>query len=51
MGVVNPALGDHVEWRWFLLSQFVYGIVMAIVVFRTQQVTVEPVGQSSEAAR
>jgi hypothetical protein len=44
MGVVNPALRVHVEWRWFLLSQFVYGIAMAVVVFRSQQVTVQPAG-------
>jgi hypothetical protein len=44
MGVVNPTLGDNVAWGWFLLSQFVYGIVMATVVFRTEQVAVKPVG-------
>jgi hypothetical protein len=51
MGVVNPALREHVSWPWFLLSQFVYGIVMAVVVFRTQQVPVQPVGGPSESAR
>jgi hypothetical protein len=44
MGVANPALRDHVEWFWFLISQFVYGIAMATVVFRTEQVPVQPVG-------
>lgn len=47
MGVVNPALREHVDWRWFLLSQFVYGIAMAWVVFRTQQVAVQPAGGPS----
>src|SRR5713226_5489279 len=31
MGVVNPALRQNVEWPWFLMSQFVYGIAMAWV--------------------
>src|SRR5262249_10655663 len=44
MGVVNPALPVHVEWRWFLFSQFVYGMAMAVVVFRSQKVTVQPAG-------
>jgi DNA-directed RNA polymerase subunit RPC12/RpoP/uncharacterized membrane protein YagU involved in acid resistance len=48
MGVVNPALRDHVDWRWFLLSQFVYGIVMAWVVFRTEKVHVPPTGGPGE---
>jgi hypothetical protein len=47
MGVVNPALREHVAWGWFLLSQFVYGIVMATVVFRTEQVAVQPAGGPS----
>lgn len=44
MGVVNPAMADHVNWPWFLLSQFIYGITMAIVVYRSEQVPVPPVG-------
>jgi hypothetical protein len=51
MGVVNPALRDHVEWPWFLLSQFIYGIAMAIVVFRTEQVPVPPAGGPAEQTR
>jgi hypothetical protein len=38
MGVVNPVLRDHVDWPWFVLSQFVYGIAMSLVVFRSEQV-------------
>lgn len=44
MGVVNPALAEHVAWPWFLFSQFIYGITMALVVYRTEQVAVPPVG-------
>jgi hypothetical protein len=51
MGVVNPALREHVEWRWFLMSQLVYGLAMAAVVFRTQQVPVPPVGSPTTESR
>jgi hypothetical protein len=45
MGIVNPALEEHVDWRWFLASQFAYGIAMAIVVFRTEQIPIPPAGE------
>ena len=32
MQVVNPALPGRVNWPWFLLSQFVFGITMPAVV-------------------
>lgn len=50
MGVVNPALREHIEWCWFLLSQLVYGLAMAAVVFRTEQVAVQPAGGPATAA-
>ena len=34
MGVVNPVLQERVDWPWFIVSQFVFGIVAAIVVVR-----------------
>lgn len=40
MGVVNPALKEHVNWPWFVLSQFVYGLAMSYVVFQSEQVAV-----------
>jgi hypothetical protein len=40
MGVVNPALKEHVNWPWFILSQFVYGLAMSWVVFRSEEVAV-----------
>jgi hypothetical protein len=51
MGVVNPALRENVEWRWFLLSQFVYGIVMSWVVFQTVKVPAPPVSGRSATSR
>lgn len=44
MGVINPAMQQHVEWHWFLLSQLIFGIAAAIVVVRSEQVYIEPVG-------
>src|SRR6202044_1861024 len=32
MHVVNPALPDKVNWPWFIVSQFVFGITMPAVV-------------------
>jgi hypothetical protein len=40
MGVVNPLLQQHVNWPWFILSQFVYGLAMSFVVFRSEKVAV-----------
>ena len=36
MGVVNPLLQKHVDWRWFIVSQFVYGLAMSFM-FRVSQ--------------
>jgi hypothetical protein len=44
MGVVNPVLQQHVDWPWFIASQFVFGIAAAIVVVQTQQVYIPPAG-------
>jgi hypothetical protein len=34
MGAVNPVLARGVDWPWFIASQFVFGIVAAVVVMR-----------------
>ena len=36
MGVVNPAVQKGVSWPWFMMSQFVFGVVAAIIVHRTR---------------
>src|SRR5262245_29286672 len=38
MGILNPTLQQHVDWPWFIVSQFVFGVAAAVVVIRTQQV-------------
>ncbi len=45
MGIVNPALEKYVNWPWFVVSQFVYGLAMSLVVVNTQKVSVRPAGR------
>ncbi len=44
MGVVNKVLQEHVDWPWFIVSQFVFGVVAAVVVVRSEKVPVPPAG-------
>ena len=44
MGVVNPELQDRVNWAWFIVSQFVFGVVDALVVLRSGMVPIPPAG-------
>jgi hypothetical protein len=44
MGVVNPILQQKVDWPWFIVSQFIFGIAAAVVVMRTEQIEVPPAG-------
>jgi hypothetical protein len=44
MGVVNPVLRDRVDWPWFIISQFVFGAVAAVVVDRSEKIPVPPAG-------
>jgi len=36
MGVINPVLERAVSWPWFIASQFVFGIVAAVVIMRSK---------------
>jgi hypothetical protein len=49
MGAINPILRQHVEWPWFIVSQFVFGITAAVVVQRSEQVPVPPIPQRNQA--
>ncbi len=51
MGVVNPVLQERVDWPWFVVSQFVFGIVAAIVVVRSEQVHIPPAGKGPDQRR
>ena len=44
MGVVNPVLQDRVDWAWFIVSQFVFGVAAAVVVLRSEMVHIPPAG-------
>lgn len=48
MGIVNPVLQERVDWPWFIASQFVFGIVAAIVVVRSEEVFIPPAGQGPD---
>jgi hypothetical protein len=38
MGILNPVLGSHIDWVWFMASQFAFGIVAGLVVMRASPV-------------
>ncbi|HEX4142004.1 MAG TPA: hypothetical protein VHY91_00505 [Pirellulales bacterium] len=44
MGVVNPVLQERVDWPWFIVSQFIFGLVAAVVVVRSEMVHIPPAG-------
>jgi hypothetical protein len=45
MGMVNPVLQERVNWPWFIVSQFVFGMVAAIVVGRSEKIPVPAAGR------
>jgi hypothetical protein len=51
MGVVNPVLQQRVDWPWFVVSQFIYGLVAAIVVVRSEQIAIAPAGKGTGRPR
>jgi len=51
MGVVNKALHDKVDWPWFVVSQFVFGVAAAIVVVRSEVVPISPAGRGTQGGQ
>lgn len=49
MGVVNPLLQSRVDWPWFVVSQFIFGVVASVVVLRSEMVHIAPAGRGPEA--
>jgi hypothetical protein len=39
MGLLNPVLGSHIDWTWFMASQIAFGLVAGLVVVRQERVT------------
>jgi hypothetical protein len=50
MGVVNPVLQERVDWAWFIVSQFVFGVAAAVVVLRSEMVHIPPAGRGPDRA-
>jgi len=48
MGVVNPVLQERVDWAWFIVSQFVFGVAAAVVVHRSELVHIPPAGRGPD---
>jgi hypothetical protein len=48
MGIVNPVLQERVDWPWFIISQFVFGAVAAVVVDRSEKIRIPPAGMGVE---
>ena len=44
MGVVDPLLHQGVNWPWFIISQFIFGVVAAAVVTRAKNLRPIPAG-------
>jgi hypothetical protein len=44
MGVVNPVLRREVNWPWFVVSQFIFGVAASVIVVRSEQVYIPPAG-------
>jgi hypothetical protein len=38
LDLINPLLNEHIDWSWFIASQFAFGIVAGLVVVRQEQV-------------
>jgi hypothetical protein len=38
MGIINPALQEHVDWLWYVVSQVVYGLTASAVIMKSQMV-------------
>src|SRR5262249_47046850 len=45
MGIANPVLQQRVDWPWFVVSQFVFGVAAAIVVARSELIHIPPAGR------
>jgi hypothetical protein len=38
LGLINPVLAAHIDWWWFVLSQFGFGVVAGLVVSRRERI-------------
>jgi mono/diheme cytochrome c family protein len=47
MGVANPLLDTYIDWKWYVVSQLVYGITASIVILRTEKIPIAPRGKGT----
>jgi hypothetical protein len=38
LGIINPLLDQRIDWLWFVITQFGFGIVAGLVVVRQERV-------------
>src|SRR5712664_1933085 len=38
MNILDPVLGSHIDWIWFMASQFAFGVIAGLVVVRQSRV-------------
>ena len=38
LGLLNPLLASHIDWVWFMASQFAFGVVAGLVVIRQSRI-------------
>lgn len=38
LGIINPFLGERIQWGWFIVSQIAFGLVAGLVVSRQERV-------------
>jgi hypothetical protein len=48
MGVVNKVLQERVNWPWFVVSQFVFGVTAAVVVLRSEMIHIPAAGRGPD---
>jgi uncharacterized membrane protein YagU involved in acid resistance len=51
MGIANPALQHNVDWPFYAMSQYFFGLAAAIVVVRSEKVIVPPAGTGTVGGR
>ena len=39
MAIINPALQERIDWKWFIASQFAFGVVAGFVVMRHEPIS------------
>ena len=39
MGIINPVLQQRIDWKWFIASQFAFGLVAGLVVTRHERIS------------